>query len=53
MVKLIEKIMKEGDSLGGVVECIVRGLGAGVGSPVFNKLEAKLAMVYLPNLSLS
>jgi chorismate synthase len=45
MITLIEQAMKEGDSLGGVIECIVRGVTAGIGSPVFDKLEAKLAAV--------
>lgn len=33
----------ESDSVGGVVECIVKGLPAGVGTPVFEKLDANLA----------
>ena len=32
-----------GDSLGGVVECVARGVPAGLGEPVFDKLEAQLA----------
>lgn len=35
--------MKEQDSVGGVVECIVTGMPAGVGDPVFEKLDANLA----------
>ncbi|HMP72132.1 MAG TPA: chorismate synthase [Kiritimatiellia bacterium] len=40
----------EGDSLGGVVSCVCRNLPAGLGEPVFEKLEAKLAqaMMSLP-----
>jgi chorismate synthase len=40
----------EGDSLGGVVSCVCRNLPAGLGEPVFDKLEAKLAqaMMSLP-----
>ncbi|ADC66039.1 chorismate synthase [Ferroglobus placidus DSM 10642] len=44
--KMIEKIIearKEGDSVGGVVEVVIRGLPAGVGEPVFMKLDAYLA----------
>lgn len=37
----------KGDSIGGVVECIVRGCPAGLGSPVFGKLQAMLAYAML------
>lgn len=40
---LLEEIMQEKDSLGGVVECIITGLPAGIGEPVFEKLDANLA----------
>jgi len=43
MIALIEKIGREGDSLGGVVECVARKVPKGLGSPVFDKLEADLA----------
>lgn len=43
MINLIEKIGREGDSLGGVVECVARNTPKGLGSPVFDKLEADLA----------
>ena len=43
MIKLIEKVRKEGDSLGGVVELVARGVPTGLGGPVFDKLEADLA----------
>ena len=50
VVRLIERVRSEGDSLGGVVECIVRGCPAGIGEPVFDRLEADLAkaMMSLP-----
>ena len=47
MTKLIEKTREEGDSLGGIVECVVRNLPAGLGDPVFDKLEADLAKAML------
>lgn len=47
MVALIEKVRGEGDSVGGVVECRVRGVPAGLGEPVFDKLEADLAKAML------
>jgi chorismate synthase len=50
MIALIEKARTEGDSVGGVIECVVRGVPAGLGEPVFDKLEADLAkaMMSLP-----
>jgi len=50
LVKLIERVRSEGDSLGGVVECEVRGCPVGLGEPVFDRLEADLAkgMMSLP-----
>lgn len=41
--QVIESARAKGDSVGGIVECIVKGLPAGVGDPVFNKLNAVLA----------
>jgi chorismate synthase len=47
MVLLIEKTRMEGDSLGGVIECVARNVPAGLGEPVFDKLEADLAKAML------
>ena len=47
MVEAIEKARTEGDSVGGVIECVIRGLPAGLGEPVFDKLEADLAKAML------
>ncbi|MGG6293223.1 chorismate synthase [Leptolyngbya sp. AN02str] len=43
MVDLIEQYRDQGDSLGGVVECVARNVPKGLGEPVFDKLEADLA----------
>ncbi|NJL21890.1 MAG: chorismate synthase [Leptolyngbyaceae cyanobacterium SM1_3_5] len=43
MIELIEQIGRSGDSIGGVVECVVRHVPKGWGEPVFDKLEADLA----------
>ncbi len=43
MIKLIEEIGKAGDSVGGLVECVARRVPRGLGTPVFDKLEADLA----------
>ncbi len=41
--ELLDKKREEGDSVGGVVECVIRGMKAGIGEPVFEKLDANLA----------
>jgi len=43
MEKKIEEVKLQGDSLGGIVEILVRGCPSGLGEPVFDKLEADLA----------
>lgn len=43
MIALIEATRKEGDSLGGTVRCVARGVPPGWGEPVFDKLSADLA----------
>ena len=43
MVELIEQLGRDGNSVGGVVECVARQVPKGLGSPVFDKLEADLA----------
>lgn len=40
---LITKAKKDQDSLGGIIECVVSGMPAGVGEPVFERLDAMLA----------
>ena len=50
MIEFIKKIRSEGDSVGGTIECVLRNVPAGLGEPVFDKLEAELAraMMSLP-----
>lgn len=43
MGRKISRLMKEGDSIGGIVEIVVRGVPPGLGEPVFDKLEADIA----------
>ncbi|GIS68963.1 MAG: hypothetical protein CM1200mP8_5210 [Chloroflexota bacterium] len=43
MIERIKKARKDGDSLGGVVEVVARGVPPGLGEPVFDKLDAQLA----------
>jgi len=47
MIRLIEKTRNAGDTVGGIVEGIARGVPAGWGEPVFDKLEADLAKAML------
>jgi len=47
MIAAIETARDEKDSLGGTVTCICQGFPAGLGEPVFDKLEAKLAQAML------
>lgn len=47
MIDLIEQTRSEGDSLGGIIECVIRNAPAGLGEPVFDKLEADLAKAML------
>lgn len=43
MLHLLDKVRQEGDSLGGMVEVVAEGVPAGLGEPVFDKLDADLA----------
>ena len=47
MIERIKQLRKEGDSAGGLVELVTRGLPAGLGEPVFDRLEADLAKAML------
>ncbi|MBI3273437.1 MAG: chorismate synthase [Planctomycetes bacterium] len=47
MIALIDEVRSRGDSVGGIVECVARGVPAGLGEPVFDKLEADLAKAML------
>jgi chorismate synthase len=47
MIDLIEKMRKAGDSVGGIIEGVARGVPPGWGEPVFDRLEADLAKAML------
>jgi len=47
MIERIDEARKDGDTLGGVVEAVARGVPAGLGEPVFDKLEADLGKAVL------
>ena len=42
-MEYLDTCMEKGDSVGGVIECVIKGVPAGVGEPVFDKLDARLA----------
>ena len=43
----IAAIQREGDSIGGIVECVITGLPIGVGEPIFDKLQSHLAFAMM------
>ncbi|MGM9802029.1 MAG: chorismate synthase [Candidatus Limisoma sp.] len=43
MHELIRQVQSEGDTIGGTVTCVVKGVPVGLGEPVFDKLHARLA----------
>jgi len=47
MIRRIEEVRSQGDSVGGIMRCRVRGVPAGLGEPVFDRLEADLAKAML------
>ena len=47
MIEFIKQVRSEGDSVGGTIECAIRGVPPGLGEPVFDKLEAELAKAML------
>lgn len=46
-LKTIETIKKQSDSIGGLIECTIKNVPAGLGSPVFDKLNARLAQAII------
>ena len=47
MQRLIEQVKAEGDTIGGVIACVVKGCPAGLGEPEFGKLHAQLGAAML------
>ena len=43
MTEFIEQIKNEGDTIGGIVTCVIKNVPTGLGSPVFGKLQSRLA----------
>lgn len=47
MIALIREVKEAGDSVGGVVSCVIRGVMPGLGEPVFDRFQARLAQAML------
>ena len=47
MIELIKSVRKDGDTIGGVVKCVIKGCPVGLGDPAFDKLHADLAKAML------
>lgn len=47
MIMYLEQLKAEGDSIGGIVSCVIKGLPVGLGAPIFDKLQADLAKAML------
>ncbi len=47
MIELINEVKKEGDTIGGVITCVAKGVPVGLGEPVFGKLHAQLGAAML------
>jgi len=47
MIALIEEVKSQGDTVGGVISCIITGCPVGLGEPVFDKLHADLGKAML------
>ena len=47
MIERIRKVRSQGDSVGGIIECVSRNLPVGLGEPVFDRFEADLAKAML------
>lgn len=43
----IEAVRREGDSIGGIVRCVISGVPVGTGEPIFDKLQAHLAFAVM------
>ena len=47
MIHKIEQVRKSGDTIGGVISCIIKGTPVGLGEPVFDKLHAEIGKAML------
>ncbi len=45
MLEVIAKAKADGDSVGGIIECVITGLPAGIGDPMFGGMESRIAQI--------
>lgn len=47
MMNLLEDVRRQGNSIGGSVSCIIKGIPAGIGNPIFGKLQQYLSFAFM------
>lgn len=47
MIEYIQQLKQKGDSIGGIISCVIKGVPIGLGEPIFDKLQARLAFSML------
>lgn len=47
MIEYIKQLKEEGDSIGGIISCVIKGVPVGLGEPIFDKLQSRLAQAML------
>ena len=47
LIRVIKEIKSKGDTVGGIISCIIKGVPVGLGEPVFDKIQADLAKAML------
>ena len=47
MIAYIKQLKEDGDSIGGIISCVIQGVPVGLGEPIFDKLQTRLAQAML------
>jgi len=50
MIELIDSVRKDGDSIGGIIQGVIKNVPAGLGEPVFDKLNSDLGVRCSPSM---
>jgi len=51
MIEYIDRLRKDGNSIGGIISCVASGVPVGWGEPVFDKLQNSIAHSFAPSIS--